>query len=67
MGKGDANTHLYHRVANECRRKSAIKEPELENEVITRRGNAIRREFTHYCREFYTKEGVCRSFLERID
>lgn len=61
--KCDANTRFYHQIVNARRRKSEIKELELDWGRVERDKELIRHEITEFYHRLYTEEEVSRPFI----
>ena len=64
---GDVNSSYFHKVANGKRRKSWIKELELDRGRVVRNVDLISKEITNFYKELYTEEVMERPFLEGLD
>lgn len=64
---GDANSKLFHRMASGRRRKSLIKELELENGCVVRDVEVIASEITRFYADLFAEDMPHRPFFEDLE
>lgn len=65
--EGDVNTRFFHKVVNGKRRRSLIKELEIDESRIVTDNDVIAEEVTRFFKDLYSEDVRERPFLEGLD